>query len=67
MGQAREWLFSFVKMENYKPEDLTWTRFKLLFRREFAVQSDDKLIIDRLSNLAKKLEKTTRKFLTSVT
>jgi hypothetical protein len=44
-------------MENYKLEDFAWTRFKPLFRREFAILSNDKLIIDKPSNLAMKLGK----------
>jgi len=54
-------------MMNYTTAQLTCTRFKPFLQMEFAVQSNEKLIIDGLSNLAMKANETTRELLTRVT
>lgn len=66
LGTTREWLFAFVDMMNYTTAQLTCTRFKPFLQMEFAVQSNEKLIIDGLSNLAMKANETTRELLTRV-
>jgi hypothetical protein len=66
-GQVREWFLSMVDMENFTQVQLMWTRFKPLFRQEFAVQSNDKLIIEGLSNLAIKHGKTLRELINRIT
>jgi hypothetical protein len=47
-------------------DQLVWPTFRPLFRREFAIQSNDKLIREGLSNLAMKSSKTTRKLLNRI-
>jgi len=54
-GFARKWLFSTVDMLDYTADQLTWMNIKPRFQIQFAVQTDDKLIIKGLSNLAIKL------------
>ncbi len=58
-GFARDWLFATVEMLNWSGEQLTWTNLKPRFQRQFATQTEDKLIIDMLSNLAMKLSEST--------
>jgi len=53
-GWAQEWLDLIMLVNKYKEADLTWMRYKTLFKAEFATQSDDKLIIEALSNLSMK-------------
>jgi hypothetical protein len=47
-----------MEMNNYNPEDLTRTIWTL-FWKEFAIQSNDKLIINFLANHAMNTSKTT--------
>jgi hypothetical protein len=58
-GSVREWLFSITDMYGYRGEDLIWTKFKSLFLEELAVQTNYKVLIDGLANMAMKLEETT--------
>jgi hypothetical protein len=46
---------------------LVWSDFKDLFKQEYAVQTNDKLILEGLSNLAMKPNETTNKLLTHIT
>jgi hypothetical protein len=46
---------------------LVWSDFKDLFKQEYAVQTDDKLILEGLSNLAMKPNETTNELLTHIT
>jgi hypothetical protein len=46
---------------------LLWSDFKDLFKQEYAVQTNDKLILEGLSNLAMKPNETTNEFLTRIT
>jgi hypothetical protein len=45
-----------------RPAQKTWTRIRPLFKREFAATSNDKLIIDRLANLAHRPGENPRQF-----
>jgi hypothetical protein len=58
-GFAHKWLFSTVDMLEYTADQLTWTNIKPRFQMQFAVQSDDKLIIEGISNLGIKPTETT--------
>ena len=53
-GFAREWLFATVEMLDWTPAQLTWTNLKPRFQRQFATQTDEKMIMEGLSNLAMK-------------
>ncbi len=46
---------------------LVWSDFKDLFKQEYAVQTNDKLILEGLSNLAMKPNETTNELLTCIT
>jgi hypothetical protein len=46
---------------------LVWSDFKDLFKQEYAVQTNDKLILEGLSNLAMKSNETTNELLTHIT
>jgi hypothetical protein len=61
---AHKWLFSMVDMEIVMPDQLKWSEFKNQFKDQFKekymIQTNDKLIIEGLSNLVMKLEEATR-------
>jgi hypothetical protein len=64
---AWEWLSSIV---NWNPDEnvwLVWSDFKDLFKQEYAVQTNYKLILEGLSNLAMKPNETTNELLTRIT
>jgi len=46
---------------------LVWSDFKDLFKQEYAVQTNNKLILEGLSNLAMKPNETTNELLTCIT
>jgi hypothetical protein len=46
---------------------LVWSDFKDLFKQEYVVQTNDKLILEGLSNLAMKPNETTNELLTRIT
>jgi len=66
-GFAWDWLFATVEMLVWLADQLTWTNLKPRFPKQFATQTDDKLIIDGLSNLAMSLNKTTGELLARIT
>jgi hypothetical protein len=45
-----------------RPAQKTWTRIRPLFKRELATTSNDKLIVDRLANLAHRPGENPRQF-----
>ncbi len=53
-GFTRDWLFATVEMLDWTTDQLTWTNMKPRFQRQFATQTDEKMIIEGLSNLAMK-------------
>jgi hypothetical protein len=59
-GFAQHWLFATA-------DQLTWTNLKQRFQEQFVMQTDDKLIIDGLSNLAMGLNETTGELLARIT
>ncbi len=64
---AREWLSSIVDWNTDENVRLVWSDFKDLFKQEYAVQTNDKLILEGLSNLAMKPYETTNELLTWIT
>jgi len=64
---AREWLSSIVNWNTDENARLVWSDFKEPFKQEYAVQTNDKLILDGLSNLAMKPNETTNELLTRIT
>jgi hypothetical protein len=64
---AREWLSSIVDWNTDENIRLVWSDFKDLFKQEYAVQTNDKLILEGLSNLAMKPNETTNELLTRIT
>jgi hypothetical protein len=64
---ARELLSSIVDWNTYKDVRLVWSDFKDLFKQKYAVQTNDKLILEGLSNLAMKPNETTNELLTRIT
>ncbi len=46
---------------------MVWSEFKDLFKQEYAIQTNDKLILEGLSNLAMKPNETTNELLTRIT
>jgi hypothetical protein len=66
-GFPRDWLFTTAEMLDWSADQLTWTNLKPRFQKQFATQTDDKLIIDVLSNLAIGLNETTGELLARIT
>jgi hypothetical protein len=66
-GFACDWLFATVEMLDWMADQLTWTNLKPRFQRQFATQTDEKMIIEGLSNLAMKPYKSTRELLPWIT
>jgi hypothetical protein len=64
---AKEWLSSIVDWNTDENVRLVWLYFKDLFKQEYAVQTNGKLILEGLSNLAMKPNETTNELLTRIT
>ncbi len=64
---AREWLSSIIDWNTDENVRLVWADFKDLFNQEYAVQTNNKLILEGLSNLAMKPNETTNELLTRIT
>jgi len=62
-GEANEWLAYTVRLHDLTAAKRTWTHIQPLFKREFAAVSDDKLIVNGLSNLAHRQGENPRKFM----
>jgi hypothetical protein len=52
-GSAKTWLDSQVRLKGIKGDRRKWSIINPFFKAEFAVESDDKLILDRLAFLRK--------------
>jgi hypothetical protein len=63
---ARDWLFATVEMLDWMADQLTWTNLKPRFQRQFATQTDEKMIIEGLSNLAMKPYESTGELLARI-
>jgi hypothetical protein len=66
-GFARDWLFAMAEMLDWSADQLTWTNLKPRFQKQFVTQTDDKLIIDGLPNLAMGLNEMTGELLARIT
>jgi hypothetical protein len=66
-GFRRDWLFPMPKMLNWTADQLTWTNLKPRFQRQFTTQTDEKMIIEGLSNLAMKPYESTGELLARIT
>jgi hypothetical protein len=55
---AQKWLFSMVDMDNNEPDQHLWSDFKDIFKKESAIQTNQRLILEGLSNLAMKATET---------
>ncbi len=64
---ARDWLFATVEMLDWTENQLTWTNLKPRFQKQFATQTDEKMIIKGLSNLAMRPSEWTGKLLARIT
>jgi len=51
---AREWLSSVVNWDNDEHDEPLWSDFKDIFKQEYAVQTNERLILEGLANLAMK-------------
>jgi hypothetical protein len=60
-------LSSIVNWNTDENVRLVWLDFKDLFKQEYAVQTNDKLILEGLLNLAMKSNETTNELLTRIT
>ncbi len=66
-GFAHDWLFATVEMLDWTADQLTWTNLKPRFQRQFATQTDEKMIIEGLSNLAMNPHESTGELLARIT
>ncbi len=66
-GFARDWLFATVEMLDWTAAQLTWTNLKPRFQRQFSTQTDTKMIMEGLSNLAMKPGESTGELLAWMT
>jgi len=66
-GFAHDWLFATIEMLDWTADQLTWTNLKPRFQRQFATQTDKKMIIEGLSNLAMKPSESTGELLARIT
>ncbi len=66
-GFAPDWLFATADMLDWTEAQLTWTNLKIRFQKQFATQTDDKQIIDGLSNMAMGPNETTGELLARIT
>jgi len=66
-GVARKWLFSVVNMVDYCAYQLLWSNLKPHFHKEFAIKSNDKLIIEGLLNLTMRPNEDRRYLLNWIT
>jgi hypothetical protein len=51
-GSANIWLESMITLQNIKGDRERWSIIKPFFKSEFAVETDDKLILDGLAHMA---------------
>ncbi len=64
---AREWLSSVVDWDDEENDQPLWSDFKVVFKQEYAVQTNEQLILEGLANLAMKPSETTNELLTRIT
>jgi hypothetical protein len=64
---AREWLSSVADWDDDEHDQPLWSDFKEIFKNEYAVQTNERLILEGLENLAMKPNKTMNELLTQIT
>jgi len=64
---AREWLSSVVDWDDDKHDQPKWSDFKEIFKQKYSVQTNERLILKGLANLAMKLNEMTNELLTRIT
>jgi hypothetical protein len=64
---AREWLSSVADWDDDEHDQPLWSNFKEIFKNEYAVQTNERLILEGLANLAMKPNETTNELLTRIT
>jgi hypothetical protein len=64
---AREWLSSVVNWDDDEHDQPLWSDFKEIFKQEYAVQTNERLMLEGLSILAMKPNETTNELLTRLT
>ncbi len=64
---ARKWLSSVVDWDDDERDQPVWSEFKDIFKQEYAVQTNERLILEGLANLAMKPSETTNKPLMRIT
>jgi Ty3 transposon capsid-like protein len=64
---AREWLSSVVDWDDDKHDQPVWSDFKDIFKQEYAIQTNERLILEGLANLAMKPNETMNELLTRIT
>jgi hypothetical protein len=64
---AHEWLSSVVDWDDEEHDQPLWSDFKYIFKQEYAVQTNERLILERLANLAMKPSEMMNELLTRIT
>jgi Ty3 transposon capsid-like protein len=64
---AREWLLSVVDWDDNEHDQPLWSDFKEIFKQEYAVQTNESLILEGLANLAMKPNEMTNELLSRIT
>ncbi len=64
---AREWLSSVADWDDDEHEQPLWSDFKEILKNEYAVQTNERLILEGLASLAMKPNETTNELLTQIT
>ncbi len=64
---AREWLLSVMDWDDDEHDQPVWSKFKDIFKQEYAVQTNKWLILEGLANMAMKPSETTNELLTRIT
>jgi Ty3 transposon capsid-like protein len=66
-NSAQEWLSSVVDWDDDEHDQLMWSDFKEIFKQEYTVQTNERLILEGLANLAMKPNETTNELITRIT
>jgi hypothetical protein len=64
---ACKWLSSVVDWDDDECDQPVWSKFKDVFKQEYTVQTNKRLILEGLANLAMKPSETTNELLTRIT
>jgi hypothetical protein len=64
---AREWLSSVADWDDDEHDQPLWSDFKEIFKNQYAIQTNERLILEGLANLAMKPNETTNELLTRIT